>query len=79
MTDNERVFQEHEVIGEEVASCDVCGRPVPRALLVPIAGRAALAEPVEELYVCEECRIAIEQDELPFEEEIGAGLQDVEE
>jgi nucleotide-binding universal stress UspA family protein len=79
MTDDEQAFQEHEVIGEEVASCDVCGRPVPRALLVPIAGKAALAEPVEELHVCETCRMAIEQEELPFEEEIGAGLQDVEE
>lgn len=78
MVDEERILQEQEITGEEVATCDLCGRPVQRSELVKLAGVPAIAEPIEDLHVCKECWRRIEEEEVPFEEEIAARLQDEE-
>jgi hypothetical protein len=42
---------------------------------VALGGKPAMAEPVETLRLCASCLAALQQDEVPFEEEVGAGLQ----
>ena len=78
MVDEERILQKQEITGEEVATCDLCGRPVHVSALVKISGVPTIAEPIEELHVCEECWCRIEQEEVPFDAEIAARLQDEE-
>lgn len=79
MVDEEVVGLEREFTGEKIASCDLCGRPVPQPSLIRLAGLTSLSEPVEVLHACEDCRARIEQEEVPFDEEIAAGLQAAEE
>jgi hypothetical protein len=75
MVDQDVVGIEHVIAGEAVDFCELCGRAMTHASLVRLGGRAHLAEPVEVLRVCAECRAQIEQDEVPFDAEIAAGLQ----
>jgi hypothetical protein len=79
MVDDEVVGQVREVTGQTVVSCDFCGQPVPRTSLLRVAGVSALSEPVEALHVCDACRARIKEGEIPFDEEIAAGLQAAEE
>jgi hypothetical protein len=79
MVENEAIRQEHEVTAEEVATCDLCGRSVASSLLQRIAGKQEVAEPIEELHVCPDCWLAIERDEVSYDEEIAAALRPVDE
>lgn len=74
--DEDLIGLEREMTGEQLVTCDFCGQLVPRSSLIRIEGRAGMAEQVEALHACGECRRRIAQGELPFEEEIAAGLQE---
>jgi hypothetical protein len=76
LVDEEIAGHHHEVTGERLAICDLCGRPVPRAALVRHAGVPGVAEPVEVLHICPECQARLEIDDVPFDQEIAAGLQE---
>ena len=75
MIDEDVVGLAREVTGESLVVCDLCGQPVAASSLLPLAGRAGGAEPVEAIRACPECRRRIEQDEISFDDEIAAGLQ----
>jgi hypothetical protein len=77
--DEDAVGLERALSGEELVVCDFCGRLVPWTAVIRVEGAPALSEPVEVLHVCNDCRLRIEEEEMPFEEEIAAGLQAVEE
>ncbi len=79
MVDEDVAGLRHEVTGDHLGFCDLCGRPVPRASLVRHAGVPHVAEPVEALQVCPECLARIAADDVPFDEEIAAGLQEADE
>jgi len=66
---------ERELASEEISVCDICGQPLPRSSFMRVAGDRAVAEPVEYLHVCKNCRDHIVEEEVPFEAEIAAGLQ----
>jgi hypothetical protein len=75
VVDEEVVGQRSEVTKENLVACDLCGQYVERSSLIRHAGFADVSEPVEVLHVCEDCHTRIEQEEIPFDEEIAAGLQ----
>jgi hypothetical protein len=79
MVDDETIGPERTVTTAYLGTCDLCGQVAPRLTLVRLAGLPGVSEPVEVIHVCEECRLRIEQDEVPFDEEIAAGLQAAEE
>jgi hypothetical protein len=72
--DEETIRQQREVTGETVVTCDLCGRPVPEAETITLAGRRGLAEPVENIRVCPACRATIAREEVPFAEEEAANV-----
>ncbi|MCA9878121.1 MAG: hypothetical protein KC442_10070 [Thermomicrobiales bacterium] len=63
----------------ETAVCDLCGQPGLVSAAVPLAGAPEVAEPVEYLRVCRECRERLAQGDLPVDAEIAAGLPSGEE
>lgn len=73
--DEEIVGLERELTGETYAVCDFCGRAVPQASLVRVAGRSTVSEPVEALYACGDCQMRIERDEILVEDVIADRLQ----
>lgn len=75
MIDNEEIRQRKGVSGDEVVTCDLCGRPISNRVKVPLNGKRAMAEPVEALSICASCLASLEQDEVPFEEGIGDAFQ----
>ena len=77
--DEDVIGLEREISGEEIVVCDFCGQAVPRSSVVRAGGVSGLAEPVEALHACADCRIRIEQEEMPFDEEIAAGLRSAQE
>jgi ribosome-binding protein aMBF1 (putative translation factor) len=77
--DEDSVGLARALTGEDRVICDFCGQPVQASAVVRIEGAPAVSEPVEVLHVCDDCRLRIEQEEIPFEEEIAAGLQTAEE
>jgi hypothetical protein len=75
MVDEDVVGIEHVIAGKHVEFCELCGRAVANSSLVRLGGQAHMAEPVDVLRVCAECRTQIRQGEVPFDAEIAAGLQ----
>jgi hypothetical protein len=73
--DEETIGPARDVMGEPLEPCDLCGQVAPRLYVIRLSGFSAIAEPVEMISVCESCRLRVEQDDVPFDEEIGAGLQ----
>ncbi|MCC6792472.1 MAG: hypothetical protein IT336_12350 [Thermomicrobiales bacterium] len=56
--DDELIGQMRDVTGERIETCDLCGRPIVQAAVVPL-------EPNEQVKVCESCHQRLEADELP--------------
>jgi hypothetical protein len=79
MVDEELVRQRHDVSGSGSADCELCGQPAAERRLIRLAGRPGASEPVEELRVCDACYLRVEADDVPFDEEVGAGLRAVDE
>lgn len=79
MVDEDVAGLRRALTGEPMALCDLCGRAVPPSSLVKHSGLASVAEPVEIIHVCAECRARIALDDVPFDEEIAAGLQEADE
>ena len=75
MVDDEAVGPQRTVTAAPLAACDLCGQVAPRLSVLRVAGLPGVSEPVEVIHVCDECRLRVEQDEVPFDEEIAAGLQ----
>jgi hypothetical protein len=77
--DEDAVGLERALTGEAIVVCEFCGQPVSGSSVGRVEGVRGVAEPVECLHVCQDCRDRIEQDEVPFDEEIAAGLQTADE
>jgi hypothetical protein len=75
MVDEDVIGEKRDLTGENPAICDFCGQLVPRSSLFLRAGVPGVSEPVEVLRICTDCRTRVEQEEIPFDEEIAAGLQ----
>jgi hypothetical protein len=74
----ELASQVADVAGDTVAICALCGRPISAAIFMTLDGKDGQADPVERIGVCMACLSAIETDELPYDEEVGARLQPAE-
>jgi ribosome-binding protein aMBF1 (putative translation factor) len=55
------------VAGGDFVECELCGRTVPEASVERVAGARNVAEPVEYLQVCEDCRDRLERGEIDLE------------
>ena len=55
------------VMGTNTLACDICGRSGPEALVERLAGARNVAEPVEYLHVCQECRDRLERGEIELD------------
>jgi hypothetical protein len=75
MIDNEMVGPERTITSVHLKTCDLCGAVVPQLSVVRVAGLPGVSEPVEVIQACDECRLRIEQDDVPFDAEVAAGLQ----
>lgn len=58
-----------ELKGLEVGTCDVCGRTVTRDALVVLSTAHPAVEQADEVQVCPDCHLAMEQGEVPLEDE----------
>lgn len=52
------------VVGHDILECDLCGRSGPEASVERLAGARNIAEPVEFLHVCRDCRDRLERGEI---------------
>ncbi len=75
VVDEDVIGPYRELTGAKLIICDLCRQPVAQAVLIRREGLPGLSEPVDILHVCEDCRARMEQEEVPFDEEISAGLQ----
>ena len=55
------------VMGHDVLVCDLCGRSGPDALVERLAGARTIAEPVEYLHLCQDCRDRLERGEIQLD------------
>jgi ribosome-binding protein aMBF1 (putative translation factor) len=51
----------------DLVECELCGRSVPEASVERVAGARNVAEPVEYLQVCEDCRVRLERGEVDLD------------
>jgi hypothetical protein len=79
MSEREPTSKEYELAAQQIATCDLCGNTVMGPRLQVLAGKPDTGEPVESVYVCEDCWLRIKREEVPFEAEIEAGLQPADE
>lgn len=59
---------------DEMAACDLCGQPRLALAAVHLAGEPDVAEPVEYLRVCPECRERLARGDVPVDAETAVDL-----
>lgn len=74
--DDESIGLQHEVTPHEPSVCELCGRPFARNELRAVSVARGIGEPVETMRICPACARADEEDEVPYDAEIGAGLRE---
>lgn len=75
----ETIALKRELVGETMAICGLCHRPVAAASLVPATGSARLGEPDDILHICPDCEARIAAGDITFEDAVAAGLEEADE